>query len=71
MCIIDTLKSINYRDHHTNVAVSRQCVYNRYTEEYDLQGSSYECGWELTMCVYNRYTEEYELWVSSYECGGE
>ena len=39
MCVYDrytegTLKSMNYRDLHMSLAVSRQCVYNRYTEEY-------------------------------------
>ena len=42
--ITDTQLCMNFRDHHTNMEVSRHCVYNRYTAVYELQGSSYEYG---------------------------
>ena len=42
--ITGTQMCMNFRDHHINVEVSRQCVFNRYTALYELQGSSYKCG---------------------------
>ena len=52
MYILDTLKSMNCMNCgylHMSVVLSRQCVYIRYTEEYELYElwvSSYECGGE-------------------------
>ena len=51
MYILDTLKNMNCGYLHMSVVVSRQCVYNRYTEEYELWVSSCECGGEQTVCI--------------------
>ena len=44
MYITATGMFMNFRDHHMNVEVSRLCVYNMYTDVYELQGSSYKYG---------------------------
>ena len=76
MFITDKQLSMNFRDHHMNVEISRQCVYNSYVyitaTQMCMNFRDHHMNVEISrQCVYNRYTAVYELEGSSYECGGK